>query len=71
MIRCITISSCAGCPYQQRHYSQEECSQMNFQPLPKLEVANGIVTSVPDWCPLPPHPSFVSQQREGQPNAST
>ncbi len=66
MIRCIPISSCADCPYRQRHYSQDECSKMNFQPLPKLAVSNGIVTGVPDWCPLQPHPSFAAQQREGQ-----
>lgn len=66
MIRCIPIATCAQCPHRKRNYGQDECSMLNFQPLPKLEVNNGIVTSVPDWCPLPPHPSFAAQQQEGR-----
>lgn len=66
MIRCIPVPTCAQCPYRQRHYGQDECSQMNFQALPKLQAENGIVTSIPDWCPLPPHPSFAAQAAKGK-----
>ena len=65
MIRCIPVTTCAQCPYRQCNYGQDECSKMNFQALPKLQAENGIVTSVPGWCPLPPHPSFAAQAKEG------
>jgi hypothetical protein len=57
MIRCIPIATCQDCPYKQRHYGQDECSKLNFKELPKQQVENGIVTAVPSWCPLPPHPT--------------
>ncbi len=58
MIRCIPVSTCADCPFQQRHYGRFECAKFNFQPLPEQSAQNGIASAVPDWCPLPPHPSF-------------
>ncbi|WP_281355517.1 hypothetical protein [Pandoraea eparura] len=30
----------------------------NYQRLPDQDASNGIAKGVPDWCPLPPHPSF-------------
>lgn len=58
MIRCIPISGCADCPFCKRHYGQHECAKLNWQPVPRQEVVNGKTPPVPDWCPLPPHPSF-------------
>lgn len=58
MIRCIPVASCAACPYFERHYGEYECRKLNFQRLPKLTVSNGQAAAPPDWCPLPPHPSF-------------
>ncbi|VVE30934.1 hypothetical protein PEP31012_03672 [Pandoraea eparura] len=58
MIRCIPIATCEMCPYRKRHYGQYECSMFNYQRLPDQDASNGIAKGVPDWCPLPPHPSF-------------
>lgn len=60
MIRCIPITSCAECPYRKRHYGADECGKLNWQKLPKISADNGIATAPPDWCPLPPHPSFAA-----------
>lgn len=58
MIRHIPVASCSDCPYRQFHYGDHECSKFNFQILPKQKVENGMSTAIPEWCPLPPHPSF-------------
>lgn len=69
MIRCIPVATCAMCPYMQRHYGQYECSKFNFQKLPDQKAENGMTPKVPDWCPLPPHPSFnASINKEGESN---
>lgn len=60
MIRCIPIPCCTQCPYLEKHYGQFECAKFNHQVIAGLSASNGIVTPVPDWCPLPPHPSFKS-----------
>lgn len=62
MIRCIPVATCTDCPHRQRHYGQDECSKLNFQPLPRQQVENGKTPPVPDWCPLPPHPSFSAME---------
>lgn len=67
MIRCIPVPTCAQCPHRQRHYGQFECAAFNFQELPDGD-------RIPEWCPLPPHPSFsdmvlaASQAAEGERN---
>ena len=64
MIRCIPIATCQDCPFMQRHYGRYECAKFNFQPLPAQKSENGIVTATPDWCPLPPHPSFAAKEAQ-------
>lgn len=61
MIRHIPVPSCAACPFRQYHYSQHECSRMEFQQLPPQRTENGKSTPIPEWCPLPPHPAFAQQ----------
>jgi len=65
MIRCIPVSTCANCPHLAKNYGQFECKAFNYQALPHLKIANGIATPPPDWCPLPPHPSFAQAQTKG------
>ncbi len=61
MIRHIPVPTCAQCPYRQLHYGNHECSKFNFQVLPTQAIMNGKSTPIPDWCPLPPHPSFAQE----------
>lgn len=60
MIRHVPIPSCAQCPYRQYHYGRHECSKMEFQQLALQRAENGRNTAIPDWCPLPLHPSFAA-----------
>jgi hypothetical protein len=57
MIRAIPVPSCASCPYRQYHYGRHECSKMEFKPLPEQKQQNGHNTAIPNWCPLPMHPT--------------
>ena len=70
MIRCLPIPSCAHCPYAERHYGRIECAKFNHTQLPEgLRSSNGVYDEPPDWCPLPPHPSFrTAQESRGESN---
>ena len=61
MIRHIPIPSCSSCPYREFHYGEHECAKFNYQRLPEQRSENGISPNIPEWCPLPPHPSFIKE----------